>query len=108
MTSQALPEKPVAPQTPVQPPSEPPTSPPGAPIKHRSRAQTWAQIVCGMQTMPVEDAKKLKPDDIGVCMAPFMLTEEEMEEYRRHRANVCVLGATKSHQTSKRAGKTSK
>jgi hypothetical protein len=42
--------------------------------------------------MSVEDAKKLKPSDIGVGMAPFMLTEEEMEEYRRRRkGNVHII-----------------
>lgn len=66
-------------------------APPPAPSK-ASRAkkslqkhEAWAQFVGGMETMPVDDARKLQPKDIGVQMGPVM-DEAQFEAYRKARA----------------------
>lgn len=59
--------------TPTTTPTKAPDAPPHAPIKPGSRG-----------VMSVEEAKRLKPEDIGVSFGRPM-TEEEFAEYRRRR-----------------------
>jgi hypothetical protein len=58
-------------------------------MKAKGVAAAWADVVDDMDTMPVQDARALKPKDIGVHFGP-MMTAEEFAEYRKTR-NVRVL-----------------
>lgn len=62
-------------------PEQRPSAPPPAPLKP---AQAWAQFRDGMRTMPLDQARALKPRDIGVQLGPIM-TEAQFEEYRKSR-----------------------
>ena len=106
-------------QTPTQPPQQPPQQP-GAPMKKKKPAldrqpldrrpldrqpsvsprelqelrdvhAAWARFTGGMATMPVSQARRLRPEDIGVHLGPVM-DEAQFEAYRRAQAgNVRVL-----------------
>ena len=58
-------------------------------MKAKGVAAAWADVVDEMDTMPVQDARALKPKDIGVHFGP-MMTAEEFAEYRKTR-NVRVM-----------------
>ena len=78
----------VPPETPPRPADADADAPPPAPTKvarPQARPQeTWSEVVQGMQTMPVEEARKLNPRDIGVRMGPIM-DEAQFREYCKMR-----------------------
>lgn len=45
-----------------------------------SPPQQWADMVDDMETMPVEQARRLKPSDMGVKLGPIM-DEKQFREY---------------------------
>lgn len=66
-----------------------PTAATQTPEKAASAAEkrvSWADMVDEMDTMPVEDAKALRPSDIGVRVGPIM-DEHQFQEYTRARKN---------------------
>lgn len=63
--------------------SEPPSTP-RKPSKPPSQA--WADMVDDMDTMPVDQAKRLKPSDVGVKFGPIM-DEHQFREYCSARPN---------------------
>lgn len=82
------------PPRPSSPPARPGTAP-SAPTKAKKPVAgahvAWADFVDGMNTMPVADAQRLKPKDIGFQLGP-MMTEEEFEAYQRSRnGNVRII-----------------
>lgn len=86
-------------QTPTKPPQQPDAAAaeepqqPGAPLKrqHAMRAAAWAQFTGSMGTMPVSQARRLSPKDIGVHFGPVM-DEAQFEAYRKAQGgNVRVL-----------------
>lgn len=84
------------PQTPAPAPAATPREAPGAPSKAAKAARhvAWADFTASMATMPLQDARKLKPQDISMHMGPVM-DEAQFEAYRKARqaqgANVTVL-----------------
>lgn len=77
--------------TPPSVPRETLDTPPGAPAKRRPEKHVeWTEFVGGMSTMPAKDARKLKPQDIGMHMGP-MMDEAQFEAYRKSRQNVHVV-----------------
>jgi hypothetical protein len=87
------------PQTPAPAPAASPREAPGAPAKAAKAAKAarhvaWADFTASMATMPLQDARKLKPQDIIMHMGPVM-DEAQFEAYRKARqaqgANVTVL-----------------
>lgn len=72
-----------SPANPTTPPRAPPaaSSQPSAPIKPHL---AWARFRQDMDTMPVDQARKLRPQDIGVQFGPIM-DEKQFEEYQKAR-----------------------
>lgn len=66
-----------------------------APAAPKPKSVAWADMVDGMDTMPVAQARRLTPSDINVGFGPIM-DEREFEAYRKARGNkVRVVTAKK-------------
>ena len=71
-----------------QPAAQPPADPPGAPLKPAKKKavhEAWADMVDSMDTMSVDEAKALRPQDFGVHLGPIM-DEKQFEAYKKARA----------------------
>lgn len=64
--------------------SDPPSTPRQPPGKSAPKA--WADMVDDMETMPVEQARRLRPSDMGVKIGPIM-DERQFQEYCKTRGN---------------------
>ena len=62
------------------------TKPPPAAAPAKEKHVSWADVIDDMDTMPVEEAQRLSPSDIGVQFGPIM-DERQFQEYQRTRKN---------------------